>query len=261
MQILKWMMCKSLCWICRFKIKLTLLKGVHFHCQRYKKLQCWKITQLILRGLITPDVSRVASSPDLTGDCPGGCQGRSGRVCRGAGSSSSAPAPSPACVAPSWPRSRARPRCSCSAESSWRTRPRLGCFGLAARTRMVPVLPAWWTTWESSSVRLPQITILPLTVATYSPGVTLCERCSLCDVQRTTEPSVTTLAASAHCATPDTCPGPERWEIMGKHSSQVQINMNPWLLHQESVRSMFLVHPSQQENYNEALSVMRGYKE
>ena len=36
----------------------------------------------------------------------------------------------------------------------------------------------------------------------------MCERCSLCDVQRTTEPSVTTLAASAHCATPDTCPGP-----------------------------------------------------
>ena len=34
---------------------------------------------------------------------------------------------------------------------------------------------------------------LPLTVATYSLSVTLCERCSLCDVQRTTELSVTTL--------------------------------------------------------------------
>ena len=54
----------------------------------------------------------------------------------------------------------------------------------------------------------------------------------------------------------------QRWEIMGKHSSQVQIIMNPRLLHQESsVRSLFLVHPSQQENCNEALSVMRGHKE
>ena len=182
------------------------------------------MTPLIPRGLIIPAMSRVPPSPHLTGDCPGGCQARSGQCwCRGAGSSFSAPAPSPACAAPSWPRRRGRRRCSCSAGASWWPRPPRGYCGLAARPQMDPVLPACWRVVIFTSILLPQITICPLTVATYSLSVTCVSdvHCAMSRGQLSSQSQH--WAASAHCATLRHLPPATVVRIMGKHSSQVQI--------------------------------------